>query len=213
MIPNTSTYEFRACVNFELDTMFVNRYTGRATDFPEGIFQKSERMEIQMFLMHKFHDWDHPTPTVVPNLWIAEGYFPSDRPAHETFGNFLHYVARRYFPNLQEINFRLDNSPQVPRLTFMDVEIALSLRPLFFRTSDGRGVEFLPSIKKERWHSTKIRFVGQHEAAAREDVDSTEDHQALLNYLSLCLWHVFAPNDFLKGDQEVARLVNESSYS
>lgn len=145
---------------------------------------------------------------MVPNLWIAEGYFPTDRPDHETFDNFLRYVVRRYFPNLQEIEFRLDDSPQVPRLDFVDPDIALSLRPLFIRTSDGRGVEFLPSIKNNRWHSTKIRFVGKPEAAGRENVESAEDHRVFLNYLSLCLWHVFAPDNFLKGDREIEQLVN-----
>ncbi|KAK8136975.1 hypothetical protein PG984_004915 [Apiospora sp. TS-2023a] len=104
VIPNTPTYEFRARVNFELDTLSVDRYTVRATEFSEqGIYQKFERMEIRMFLMHKFHDWQHPTPTNVPNLWIAEGYFPDDRPSHETFDNFLRYVVKRYFSKVQEI--------------------------------------------------------------------------------------------------------------
>ncbi|KAK8001148.1 hypothetical protein PG991_013370 [Apiospora marii] len=208
IIPNTPEYEFRACVNFELDTLFIDRFTGYASEFPENIFQKFERMKIEMFLMHRFHDWHHPTPTVVPNLWITEAYFPTDRPDHETFDNFVRYVVRRYFTSLQEIEFRLDDSPQVPRLDFMDPDIALSLRPLFIRTSDGQGVEFLPSIKINRWHSTKIRFVGKREADGREDAESAEDHQVFLKYLSLCLWHVFAPDDFLKGDREIEQLVN-----
>ncbi|KAK7953285.1 hypothetical protein PG988_013979 [Apiospora saccharicola] len=207
IIPNTPTYEFRACVNFELDTLSLDRYTGRAIDFPAGFFQKFERMEIRMFLMHKSHDWRPPIPTYVPNLWIVEGGFPDDRSAHETIGNFVSYVAQRYFPNVKEIEFQLDGSPQVPRLDFMDPDIALSLRPLFIRTSGG-GLEFLPFIRDKRWQSTKIRFVGKREAAGRKDVESAKDHQVFLRYLSLCLWHVFAPNDFLKGDREIEQLVN-----
>ncbi|KAK7959176.1 uncharacterized protein PG986_004030 [Apiospora aurea] len=212
-IPDTPVLEFRACVNFDLDTLRVNRYTGRATEYPENIFSKFKRMEIQMFLMFRYHDWHHSTPATIPERWIRDEDIYADRPDYETLDNFLRYVWRRYFSSVEEIKLELE----VPFVRFqvfsrIHPDIVQSLRPFFIRTPDGRGLEFLPDLHgKRQWKAMTIRVVGEDDVSGRDDVERAQDHQRLIKYLTLCLWHVFAPNDFLRGDQEIEQLVNEEA--
>ncbi|KAK8036138.1 hypothetical protein PG993_008752 [Apiospora rasikravindrae] len=214
-IPDTPALEFRACINYDLDTLSVDRYTGCAAEFPDNIFSNFKRMDIQLFLMHKYHDWHHPTPATILERWIRDEDIFAHRPDYETLDNFVRYVWRRYFPSLQQIKLEL-YAPFVrfPIFSRIHPDIVASLHPFFIRTLDGRGLEFLPGIHGERqWKAMEIRVVGEDEAAGRDDAERARDHQGLLNYLTLCLWHVFAPNNFLKGDREVEQLVNEASES
>ncbi|KAK8054620.1 hypothetical protein PG994_009687 [Apiospora phragmitis] len=199
-IPNSPFLEFNARIN-ELDALLFEPYPRCATDYPEDILHKFKRLYITV----------HES---APECLYGKGRF-SDRPGYETLDNFLRYVVWRYFSSLQEIEVAV--SP-TPHFDHMNPEIVRSLRPLFIRTRDERGLEFSPVITqrcgRRLWHSTKIRFVGKCEAAGRDDAEDAWDHRGprgALKYLTLCLWHVFRPNDFLLRDPEVQRLVNHLS--
>lgn len=59
-----------------------------------------------------------------------------------------------------------------------------SIRPLFVRTTDGRGVQFLPTTNYwGGWDAMKILIMEEHEAARFGNGEHPSKHEAFLDYM------------------------------
>ncbi|KAK8062897.1 hypothetical protein PG997_014994 [Apiospora hydei] len=202
-IPNTtSSWDISGFINYEVDTMTFSCYgpSYSARELPWAILQNLQRI------------------TIVPKCWVF-GCQPT-RTDLNTFDNFLCYVATRYFPKLRELD--IDLSPQLERggKSFLSAPrraapgMSCSFRPLFFRTVDGHGLQFLPTTNYwGGWDSIKILIMEKHEADRYGDGKDPSKHKVFIDHLGLCLWHVFLPGGFLLDDQEVDQLMGDHRYT
>ncbi|KAK8859791.1 hypothetical protein PGQ11_010525 [Apiospora arundinis] len=147
--------------------------------------------------------------TIVPRCW-EHGCSPI-RKDIKTVDNFLCHIAAKYFPSLREIDIDLPESLDLGRQSFLSPtrritrRMANSIRPLFIRTKDEGGLQFIPTFTKHRvgWVLMRILVMKKQEAACYGAGEDPTKHQAFLNYMGLCLWHVFPPPNFLPNDREM----------
>ncbi|KAK6858142.1 hypothetical protein PG995_005841 [Apiospora arundinis] len=210
---------FNTVINFEWDTIHMDHFCNRAAVYPDILFKKIERLNVSLHLMKQRYkpELQYPTPSEVPECWLKGCCLPVLD--HETFDNFLHYILQRYFPKMKEIDlvFAVRRSEaHAESLNPLDFnpDIVPSLRPLFIRTTDGQGLEFVPSMG---WvyslNSIKIRVVKDHEAIERKDDENPTDHKAFLDFLGACFWNIFSPEWFLRGDKEVEQLIRQPRHT
>ncbi|KAK7953284.1 hypothetical protein PG988_013978 [Apiospora saccharicola] len=199
-IPRTFLWYMTGFINYEVDTVRFDCFhaASPAFEYPTALLQNLQRI------------------TIVPKCWEV-GCLPNGAD-FKTFDNFLLYVAVKYFPSLREVD--IDIHPQIERgrWSFLSAPcraaqyMSRSLRPLFFRTADGHGVKFLPTTNYwGGWDAMKILIMEEKEAARIGGGDNRSEHRAFLDYMGLCLWHVFQPGGFLYNDREVKQLAGNPS--
>jgi len=144
------------------------------------------------------------------------GCFPIQRDC-KTFDNFLHYdVALRYFPSLREIDIDLSAFFDGGKQSFLSASRRLELgmadyiRPFFIRAADGRGFQFLTTpnrLGRPGWEAMKIYVMEKREAARHGDGEDPLKRKVFLDYLVMCIWHVFKPQKLLWDDGKVIELL------
>ncbi|KAK8136976.1 hypothetical protein PG984_004916 [Apiospora sp. TS-2023a] len=201
-IPHTPSWNIQGFINYEVDTM---RFSCDYSAFPASMYPAAVLQNLQRI-------------SIVPKCWELD--CQPKRASFKTIENFLLYVAAKHFPSLREVDIGIPSQMEQGRESFLSAPrraaqgMSRSVCPLFFRAADGRGVKFLPTTNYwGGWDAMNILIMEEKEAARIGDGDDRSEHQAFLDYMGLCLWHVFLPGGFLFNDREVKQLAGDDFYT
>ncbi|KAK8096919.1 hypothetical protein PG999_012863 [Apiospora kogelbergensis] len=144
-VPSSDHWTIGGFINYEVDTMFFS-YTNAirpAEDLPMSLLQQLQRI------------------TIAPMCWDLG--CPPGQHGFRTVDHFLFYIAARYFPSLREIDIDMSVTREFERQSVLSAAVSFqhavanSIRPLFFRTKEEGGVQFIPTTNP--WGSgTRSRF-------------------------------------------------------
>ena len=189
-------------INYEVDTMRFSCYNLAcpASIYPATLLKNLQRI------------------TIIPRCWIY-GCEP-EQAKLKSIDNFLQYVAAKHFPSLRELDIGIPSKMEHGRQSFLSAHrrtahgMSRSIRPLFLRMTNGSGMQFLPTTNYwGGWDAIKILIMEEDEAARFGGGENRSKHQDFLDYIGLCLWHVFEAGLFLAEDLDISQLMGNLHVS
>ncbi|KAK7911657.1 hypothetical protein PG985_014138 [Apiospora marii] len=187
-------------INYEVDTVRFSCFHSacNASKFPATLLQNLQRI------------------TIVPRCW-TRGCYP-EWADFMTIDNFLQYVVAKYIPRLRELDIEIASEMDIGRQSFLSApcrtDRAMGCPVRFFRTADGHGLQFLPTINdRGGWDAVRILIVKEHEAARFGGDEDHSENRVFLEFMGRCIWHVFKPEFFSKDDVDADQLIGSHRFT